>query len=189
MARKVLIAGIMFMGILGLIGCGKEVKPPDGTVETVTIFSSSASNETVTESKEETMQTGKTSAVKETTESKPKSTQQTVKQQSTEIKTAKQTTNKTSKSQTQKSTKAEKIDIDKWVGFSKSYATSIGLKLDSTARDCWDNPITVNAGKTNLKSDIKGRLNRYKNVEGCTSVWIWAKKVSDTEYELYIGYA
>lgn len=35
----------------------------------------------------------------------------------------------------------------------------------------------------------KSRLNRYKNVDGFTSVWIWAEKISDTQYELYIGYA
>ena len=81
------------------------------------------------------------------------------------------------------------IDIDAQVSFAKSYAESIGLTLDSTATDCWDNPITVNAGKSDVKGDIKSRLNRYKNTEGFTSVWVWAVKISDTEYELYIGYA
>lgn len=81
------------------------------------------------------------------------------------------------------------IDIDAQVSFAKSYAESIGLTLDSTATDCWDNPITVNAGKADVKGDIKSRLNRYKNTEGFTSVWVWAVKISDTEYELYIGYA
>ena len=81
------------------------------------------------------------------------------------------------------------IDIDAQVSYAKSYAESIGLTLDSTATDCWDNPITVNAGKSDVKGDIKSRLNRYKNTEGFTSVWVWAVKISDTEYELYIGYA
>ncbi len=54
--------------------------------------------------------------------------------------------------------------------------------------DCWDNPITANAKRTGIKDDIQSRLNRYKNVEGFTAVWIWAEKVSDTEYEIYIGY-
>ena len=50
------------------------------------------------------------------------------------------------------------------------------------------NPITANSRRTGIKDDIKSRLNRYKNVEGFTAVWVWAEKVSDTEYEIYIGY-
>lgn len=41
---------------------------------------------------------------------------------------------------------------------------------------------------TTVKDDIQSRLNRYKNVEGFTAVWVWTEKVSDTEYEIYIGY-
>lgn len=81
------------------------------------------------------------------------------------------------------------FDITEWVEFTKSYAQSIGLSLDSTATECWDNPITANPNRTNLKDDIMSRLNRYKNTEGFTAVWVWVEKVSDTEYELYIGYA
>ncbi len=81
------------------------------------------------------------------------------------------------------------FDITEWVEFTKSYAQSIGLTLDSTATECWDNPITANPSRTNLKDDIMSRLNRYKNTEGFTAVWVWMEKVSDTEYELYIGYA
>lgn len=65
---------------------------------------------------------------------------------------------------------------------------SIGLSLDSTATECWDNPITANPRQKNIKGDIQSRLNRYKNVEGFTAVWVWAEKVTDTEYEIYIGY-
>lgn len=81
------------------------------------------------------------------------------------------------------------FDIDYWIGYAKDYAVSIGLELDKTAVDCWDNPITANTKRTNLETDIVSRLNRYKNIEGFSYVWIWAEKVSDTEYELYIGYA
>lgn len=81
------------------------------------------------------------------------------------------------------------FDIDYWIGYAKDYAVGIGLELDETAVDCWDNPITANAKRTNLEADIVSRLNRYKNIEGFSYVWIWAEKVSDTEYELYIGYA
>ena len=73
------------------------------------------------------------------------------------------------------------FDVNSSVNYAKSYAQSIGLKLDSTATDCWDNPITANAKRTGIRDDIQNRLNRYKNVEGFTAVWVWAEKVSDTE--------
>lgn len=82
----------------------------------------------------------------------------------------------------------QSFDVNSYVSYAKSYAQSIGLELDSTATDCWDNPIAANAKRTGIKDDIQSRLNRYKNVEEFTAVWVWAEKVSDTEYEIYIGY-
>lgn len=73
--------------------------------------------------------------------------------------------------------------------YAQNYAQSIGLTLDETATECWDNPISANANSKNIGADIENRLNRYKSIEGFTAVWIWAKKVSDTQYEIYIGYA
>lgn len=84
---------------------------------------------------------------------------------------------------------SEEFDISYWIFYAKNYAQNIGLTLDETAIECWDNPISANANNKNIGADIESRLNRYKNVEGFTSVWIWAEKVSDTQYELYIGYA
>lgn len=83
----------------------------------------------------------------------------------------------------------EEFDISYWISYAQNYAQSIGLTLDETATECWDNPISANANIKNTGADIESRLNRYKNVEGSTSVWIWAEKISDTQYELYIGYA
>ena len=83
----------------------------------------------------------------------------------------------------------EEFDISYWISYAQNYAQSIGLTLDETATECWDNPISANANNKNIGSDIEGRLNRYKNIEGFTFVWIWAEKISDTQYELYIGYA
>lgn len=70
----------------------------------------------------------------------------------------------------------------------RNYPLSIGLSLDSTATECWDNPISANPNRSGIKSDIESRLNRYKNSEGFTAVWIWTEKLSDTEYNIYIGY-
>ena len=83
----------------------------------------------------------------------------------------------------------EEFDISYWISYAQNYAQSIGFTLDETATECWDNPISANANNKNIGDDIESRLNRYKNVDGFTSVWIWAEKVSDTQYELYIGYA
>ena len=83
----------------------------------------------------------------------------------------------------------EEFDISYWISYAQNYAQSIGLTLDETATECWDNPISANANNKNIGDDIESRLNRYKNIEGFTSVWIWAEKISDTQYELYIGYA
>lgn len=83
----------------------------------------------------------------------------------------------------------ERFDISYWISYAQNYAQSIGLTFDEAATECWDNPISANANNKNIGADIENRLNRYKNVEGFSSVWIWAEKVSDTQYELYIGYA
>ena len=80
------------------------------------------------------------------------------------------------------------FDVSEYVSYAKSYAQSIGLELDSTATECWDNPISANSNRSGIKSDIESRLNRYKNSEGFTAVWIWTEKLSDTDYNIYIGY-
>ncbi|MDY4624068.1 MAG: hypothetical protein SO436_06240 [Oscillospiraceae bacterium] len=83
----------------------------------------------------------------------------------------------------------EEFDISYWISYAQDYAQSIGLTLDETATECWDNPISANANNKNIGADIESRLNRYKNVDGFTSVWIWVELISDTQYEIYIGYA
>lgn len=83
----------------------------------------------------------------------------------------------------------QEFDIDYWIAYAKNYAKSVGLRLDSTATDCWDNPISANAKCKYLERDIQNRLNRYARDDDITSVWIWAEKVSDNSYEIYIGYA
>lgn len=80
------------------------------------------------------------------------------------------------------------FDVSPYVSYAKEYAVSIGLSLDSTATECWDNPISANPNRSGIKSDIESSLNRYKNSEGFTAVWIWTEKLSDTEYNIYIGY-
>lgn len=83
----------------------------------------------------------------------------------------------------------QKFDIDYWINYAKRYAQSVGLHLDSMATDCWDNPIPASAQCKYLERDIQNRLNRYARDDDITNVWIWAEKVSDNSYEIYIGYA
>lgn len=82
----------------------------------------------------------------------------------------------------------EVFDVEPIIASAKDYAISNGLTLDSSAVDCWDHPISANAGKKDILGDIQSRLNRYKNIEGFTGVWIWSEKISDTDYNIYIGY-
>lgn len=81
------------------------------------------------------------------------------------------------------------FSIDYWIAYAQSYAGSVGLRLESSAADCWDNPITAGAHSLYLERDIQSRLNRYAKDEDITDVWIWAESRSDGSYDLYIGYA
>ena len=81
------------------------------------------------------------------------------------------------------------FNINDWIAYAQSYATSVGLRLESSAVDCWDNPITAGAHSLYLERDIQSRLNRYAKDEDITDVWIWAQSRADGSYDLYIGYA
>ena len=81
------------------------------------------------------------------------------------------------------------FDIGYWIGYAKSYAVGVGLRLESSAVDCWDNPIRAGNHCTYLERDIQSRLNRYAKDEDITDVWIWVKDRGDGTYDLYIGYA
>lgn len=91
---------------------------------------------------------------------------------------------------TKKQTTTEKpFDINYWVSYAKDYAKSIGLEVNSSASDCWDNPISANSKCVNLKRDIQSRINRYSKDEDITQIWVWAEKTSADSYNIYIGYA
>ncbi len=81
------------------------------------------------------------------------------------------------------------FDINYWINYAKSYGISIGLKYDTTAIDCWDNPIIAGENVKALQRDIQSRLNRYKKLEEVTDFYVWSEKRSDGKYNLYIGYA
>ena len=81
------------------------------------------------------------------------------------------------------------FDIQTWIDYAKAYAESVGMRLESSAVDCWDNPISTGTHCSYLERDIQSRLNRYARDEDITDVWIWAEARSDGKYDLYIGYA
>ena len=81
------------------------------------------------------------------------------------------------------------FDIQTWIDYARAYAESVGLRLESSAVDCWDNPISAGTHCSYLERDIQRRLNRYARDEDITDVWIWAEARSDGKYDLYIGYA
>ena len=80
------------------------------------------------------------------------------------------------------------FDIQTWIDYAKAYAESVGLRLESSAVDCWDAPIFAGA-YCSPERDIQSRLNRYSRDEDITDVWIWAELRPDGRYDLYIGYA
>lgn len=84
--------------------------------------------------------------------------------------------------------KAE-FDVNYWISFARSYALQIGLEIDPTAVDCWDNPTTANADCIYLERDLTHRLNRYANDEDITAVNIWAEILGNGNYLIYIAYA
>lgn len=81
------------------------------------------------------------------------------------------------------------FDIDCWISYAKSTAVSLGLTLDSSATDCWNNPITAKPTCIYMERDINSRLNRYAKDEEITAVWIWYECIGTSSYLIYIGYA
>ena len=81
------------------------------------------------------------------------------------------------------------FDIEHWISYAKSTAVSLGLTLDSSATDCWDNPITAKPTCIYLERDINSRLKRYAEDKSITDVWIWYECIGTGSYLIYIGYA
>lgn len=180
MKKKWMVCMIACLMIL-LAGCNGNTAKETARNDTDKRISSTAGSKTETAKSYEPVQVTK----------KPDSTQEQKQPQQQPQSKPETPTVKEEVKPTQSKPKEEvkpSFDVNSSVNYAKSYAQSIGLKLDSTATDCWDNPITANAKRTGIRDDIQNRLNRYKNVEGFTAVWVWAEKVSDTEYEIYIGY-
>ena len=211
--RKTVIFTMILTLIFSTVGCTVHSEPGKKAVESSSsnpVFdiaqaeelSEKTINETVDKSTfaEETTQstTAETSTEKvpnepifsqtTTANTKPKQDTHTQTEPPKNEKSAREITTNTVSEVTTAIEQIEEFDINYWISYAQNYAQSIGLTLDETATECWDNPISANESSKNIGADIKSRLNRYRNVDGFTSVWIWAEKVSDTQYEIYIGY-
>ena len=81
------------------------------------------------------------------------------------------------------------FDIDYWISYAKCTAVSLGLTLENSATECWDNPITVDQGCIYLERDINSRLKRYAEDESITDICIWYECIGTGSYLIYIGYA
>ena len=80
------------------------------------------------------------------------------------------------------------FDIDYWLAYAKDCAVSIGLVLDQGTASTWDTPIRCSSKTEDvLAAYIRDDLAYYKDQEGCTAVWIWAERIGDGQYELFIG--
>ena len=82
------------------------------------------------------------------------------------------------------------IDIAHFEQYAKNFANYIGLNVDNTSTDCWDNPILVSEDNGDyVIRDIESRLQRYKKTEGFQNICVWSEKRSDGRYDLYLGYS
>ena len=212
--RKIVIFTMVLTVIFAMAGCNAHSEPDKKAAESSSsnaVFDIAQAEDLSEKTEDETVE--KSTFVEETTQSsatkigtekvpnepifsqattantEPKQDTHTQKEMHKSEKSEPEITTNTVSEVTTAIEQIEEFDINYWISYAQNYAQSIGLTLDETATECWDNPISANANNKNIGDDIESRLNRYKNVYGFTSVWIWAEKISDTQYELYIGYA
>lgn len=211
--RKIVIITIILTFIFGMAGCTAHREPDKKAAESSSAnaivditqaeeLTEKTENETVEKSTfaEEPTQTTTAKIDSEkvskepffsqttTANTKPKQDTHTQKEMPNSEKSEPEITTNTVSKVTTAVEQSEKFDISYWISYAQDYAKSIGFTLEEIATECWDNPISANANNKNIGADIESRLNRYRNIEDFTSVWIWAEKISDTQYELYIGY-
>ena len=80
------------------------------------------------------------------------------------------------------------FNMDYWLAYAKDCAVSIGLVLEQGTAGTWDTPIRCSSKTEDvLAAYIRDDLAYYKDQEGCTAVWIWAERIGDGQYELFIG--
>ena len=200
--RKIVIFTMILTVIFAMVGCTAHSEPDKKATESSsanavidTRQAEELTEKTITETVEKRAfteeptltTTAETSTEKEskepifsqdtTSNTKPKQDIYTQKEMPNSEKSEPEITTNTVSEVTTAVEQGEKFDISYWISYAQNYAKSIGLIIDETATECWDNPISANANIKNIGADIESRLNRYKNVEGSTSVWIRYNKL------------
>lgn len=211
MKKKIFLVILSVLIIAGLTACSTAEKDIVGTTEstvTTTVAAESVTENTTeketttsesttkksddsdtTTKPAEQKSAGQTTTKKQSETNAKKGYSQTTASQNAETTKVAATTKKETTTQKPVTTTEKSFDVNYWVSYAKDYAKSVGLEVNSSASDCWDNPISANAKCKCLERDIKGMLNRYAKDEDITQVWIWAEKVSADSYNIYIGYA
>ena len=164
----------------------KETEPVIETPKTETTVSELPEQKPVLDTTTETIAEAPIAPIKTETTTEPQETPiETVKEdKSTEL----PETVETPPESVTEPPKAE-LDVNYWISFAKSYALQIGLEIDPTAVDCWDNPATANADCIYLERDLTHRLDRYNRDDDITAVNIWAESLGNGNYLIYIAYA
>lgn len=127
-----------------------------------------------------------------TSESEPEDESEQTSDPSTEeaeVETDSESENETEEESEQEPITKPAFDIEYWISYARDTAAGLGLEFDSSAVDCWDNPITANPDCIYLERDITARLSRYAGDEDITAVWIWYENIGTNMYLIYIGYA
>lgn len=205
MKKKIFLIILSVLIIAGLTACSTAEKDVEGTTEST--VTTTAAVESTTEKETTTSESTTNKSKDSDTTAKPaeqKSAGQTTTKKQSETNAKKDYTQTTAtnhettkvaattkkETTTKKQTTTEKpFDVSYWVSYAKDYARSVGLEVNSSASDCWDNPISANSKCVNLKRDIQSRINRYSKDEDITQIWVWAEKTSADSYNIYIGYA
>lgn len=206
MKKKIFLIVLSVLIIAGLTACSTEKKDVEGTIEstvTTTVMAESTTEKEATTSESTTNKSddsdtttrpaeqrsaGQTTTKMQSETNAKKDYSQTIINQNAETTKVAATTKKETTTKLQTTTE-KPFDVSYWVSYTKNYAKSVGLEVNNSANDCWDNPISANSKCKYLERDIKGRLNRYAKDEDVTQVWIWAEKTSADSYNIYIGYA
>lgn len=182
------IAAVLLIMMLVLCGCNEEVSYDTAAAPTLPQKSEITDNEngsTAVESKED-FSFEQADTLSESPDNKE---HQAGKAESAETESKQKPQKAESTEHVTETETQPEFDVDYWVAFAKSYAAEVGLELNSSAADCWDNPISANSRCIYLERDICDRLNRYSASEDITDIWIWSEALGNGNYNIYIGYA
>ena len=163
--RKIVIITIILTLIFGMAGCNVHSEPGKKAVESSSvnaIVDITQAEETTqpTTTKTDTEKLSKEPIFSQTTtaNTEPKQDTHTQTEPPKSEKSEPEITTNTVSEVTTAVEQGEKFDISYWISYAQNYAKSIGLIIDETATECWDNPISANANNKNIGDDKSIRI-------------------------------